>query len=450
MTENKNDGLWSRREFVVLTGLATAGTIAGCATNPVTGKNQLMLMSEKDEIQLDKANAPHQFSADYGAIQDKMLNDYVTDVGKRIAAVSHRPNMPFSFRCVNATYANAYAFPGGSIAATRGILLELDDEAQLAGLLGHEAGHVCARHTADRMTKTMLAQAVVVGLTAYAAYENEKYAPIAAGLGGIGAGALLAKYSRDDERQADALGLEYMTKAGLNPMGMVGLMNILRGMSQSKPNMIERMFASHPMSDARYKTALEAAQGKYKDKQGLPYNKESYMDHTANLRKIKGAINQIQNGESELLDQKYPAAEQHFKQALKEAPHDYVGLIMMSKCLLAQKKNGEALRYAEEAKQAYPQEPQANHLSGMAKMDLKKFNAALADFNAYEKKLPGNPFTTFYKGFAFEGMQNRNKAIEQYKKYLDVVNSGEQAEYAYKRLVEWGVIKEQSQQQGSK
>lgn len=428
-----------------LTGAAAAGTIVGCATNPVTGKNQLMLMSEKEEISMDKQYSPHQFSADYGAVLDKNLNNYLNTLGKKIASTSHRPKMPYSFRCVNATYVNAYAFPGGSIATTRGILLSLDDEAELAGLLGHEIGHVNARHTAERMTKAMLAQAVVVGLTAYVAYEKEEYAPIAAGLGGIGAGMLMAKYSRDDERQADALGMEYMTNAGLNPNGMVGLMDILRNMNKHKPNVIERMFASHPMSDKRYQTALDSVKGKYADKAQLPFNKERLMDHTAGLRKIKGAIEKMQQGETEMMEKKFPAAESSFKSALKQAPGDYAGLVMMSKCLLAQNKNKEAERYAQEAEQAFPQEAQANHVKGMAQLGLKKFGAALQDFKEYESKLPGNPNTTFYKGFAFEGMKKRKMAVNLYKKYLDQVNSGDQAQHAYKRLVEWGVIKEQQQ-----
>ena len=133
--------------------MTSGGVITGCATNPVTGKRQLMIISEDQEIAVDKENSPHQFSTDYGALQDKTLNEYIDRAGKRIAARTHRPDMPYSFRGVNATYINAYAFPGGSIACTRGILLALDNEAELAGLLGHELGHVNARHTGARMSK---------------------------------------------------------------------------------------------------------------------------------------------------------------------------------------------------------------------------------------------------------------------------------------------------------
>ena len=146
----------TRRQFLYLSSMAAAGAVLSCATNPVTGESQFMLVSEQQEIAMDKQHSPHQFSADYGTTQDRRLNSYVDGVGRRLAALSHRPQMPYSFQVVNANYVNAYAFPGGSIAATRGILLELDNEAELAALMGHELGHVNARHTAEVMSKGWL------------------------------------------------------------------------------------------------------------------------------------------------------------------------------------------------------------------------------------------------------------------------------------------------------
>ena len=129
-----NDNLMTRRRFLWLSSMAAAGFAAGCATNPVTGKSQLMLVSEDQEIQIDQQYAPYQFSADYGTAQDKALNSYIDRTGKNMAAGTHRTRMPYNFHVVNATYVNAYAFPGGTIACTRGILLSLENEAELAAL----------------------------------------------------------------------------------------------------------------------------------------------------------------------------------------------------------------------------------------------------------------------------------------------------------------------------
>ncbi|MDH3328230.1 MAG: M48 family metalloprotease, partial [Desulfobulbaceae bacterium] len=196
--------LLTRRQALKLIGIGTGAVLSpfilsGCAVDPVTGQQQLMMMSPAEEIALDKQQSPFQYSSDYGKVQDIWLNAYLDKVGREVASRSHRPEMPFSFRAVNAAYINAYAFPGGSIAATRGILVELDNEAELAALLGHEIGHVSARHTAERATQGALANILIAGAsiaTSASGYGN--YAGLIQDLGGISAGALLAHYSRDN------------------------------------------------------------------------------------------------------------------------------------------------------------------------------------------------------------------------------------------------------------
>ena len=125
----------TRRHFLALGGLSAGSVIIGCAVNPVTGKQQLMLVSEGEEKQIDRVNSPHQFSADYGPVQDEKLNRYVRTVGNSVGSVTHRSNMPYRYVPLNATYVNAYTFPAGSVGITRGILLELPSEAALAALI---------------------------------------------------------------------------------------------------------------------------------------------------------------------------------------------------------------------------------------------------------------------------------------------------------------------------
>ena len=177
----------TRRRFIALTGMAAAGAAVGCATNPVTGRSQFMTMSEQEEIQIDRQHAADQFSNDYGPVQDAALNAYVNGVGQALGRVTHRPNMPYSFRVVNATYVNAYAFPGGSIACTRGILVMLEDEAELAALLGHEEGHVNMRHTAQQMSKSQVSSILVGGLSVIADIAMPGLGQVASGIGNVGA-----------------------------------------------------------------------------------------------------------------------------------------------------------------------------------------------------------------------------------------------------------------------
>jgi beta-barrel assembly-enhancing protease len=436
----------SRRDFLIMSGLSAAGVLTGCATNPVTGKTELMLVTQQGEIDMDKQNSPHQFSSDYGACQDMQLNAYLSEVGSSIVGVSHRPNMPYSFRCVNATYVNAYAFPGGSIAATRGILIKLDNEAELAALLGHEVAHVNFRHTASQMSKNIVAMAVIAGLTVYMEERRSKYAPLAAGLGMVATGLMLASYSRQDEREADDYGLDYIVKAGYGAAGFVLLMDMLRSLSGQKAGALELMFATHPMSEERYQTSLQKARTQYSQSEQNKVNRERYMDRTAPLRAQKDAIELMQRGEEAITLQRFSDAESNLKSALKKAPEDYAGLLMLSKCYLAQERYDEALQYANRAHEVYPQEPQAYHVAGILQLQKGQYELSLQAFSNYEKTLPGNPNTIFFKGLSFEGMGRTPKAADEYQKYLQSAPQGEFSEHATQALVDWGYVEKQQEQ----
>jgi len=430
-----------RRDFIRLSALAAAGLLSGCATNPVTGRSQLMLMSEQEEIQIDRQNSPYQISSDYGITQDRSLEAYVDQVGQRMAAISHRPRMPYRFNVVNATYINAYAFPGGTICATRGILLKLSDEAELASLLGHELGHVNARHTAHQMSQAMLTQALVGGAAAIVGSQGSALGDMTAQLGSIGAGALLASYSRDNEREADDLGLRYMEAAGYDPRGFVGLMEVLRSLNNQKPSAVQTLFSTHPMSEERYQTAVNAVRTRYLQATGALY-RERYMDQTAGLRRIQGAIEAMQNGEKEMGRENYDNAAAQFQQALRVAPQDYTANLMMAKCAYTRKRFEEAERFAASAQQTYPGEAQSYLVSGFARLQTHRFDEALRDFEAYDVRLPNNPEILFLKGYAQEGAQRRPEAARFYADYLKVVQQGLQAQHAYQRLVQWGYLRQ--------
>jgi predicted Zn-dependent protease len=425
----------TRREFIWFSSMAVAGVVIGCATDPVTGKRQFVLVSEDEEIQIDKQYSPIQFSADYGVTQDKKLNAYIDRVGKKMAARTQRPHMPYNFQVVNATYINAYAFPGGSIAATRGILLKLENEAELASLLGHELGHVNARHAAEQMSKSKLSQVVVGGLSAAL---GSGYGDLAGMLGSIASGALLASYSRDNEREADALGMKYMVDADYGSDGFVGLMDMLNSLSKSKPSAAELLFATHPMSDERYQTAVKEAQTTYKSVQKKPLYRERYMDNIAKLRAQKSAIEQIQKGQENLMKKKYDDADNHFRKALKKAPDDYAGLVLMATSQLIQQKWAVGRQYAEMAQKAYPQEARAYFLSGYANVKLKDYKAAYREFNKNEKLLPGNLTTVYFKGYSQEKMKHIPEAAKEYDRFLKMGGQGDHARHAYNRLVKWG------------
>ena len=431
----------SRRQFLALAaGSSAAACLTGCATNPVTGRSELMFMSEAMEVQQDSKWAPHQFSSDYGASQDAALNAYVTRVGEDMAGLTHRPGMPYNYRVLNAVVVNGYTFPAGSIGLARGLMLEMGNEAQLAAVMGHELGHVNARHAGARFTKGVIAQVVVAGITAYAQSENAKYAPLAAGLGMLGSNLLLCRYSRDDEREADALGMSYMTQAGYNPKGMAGLMDTFVQLHDSEPSTVELLFSTHPMSQDRYDTAIERLKSEYADVSNRSVQRQRYMDETVRLRGIAGPIRKMQDGQKLMYQKKFTQAEDAFKEALTGAPNDYAGLLMMAKCYMVQKKHGLAEEYAKRAQGVYPEEAQAVHVMGMSKLEAGKPNAALASFDRYESMLPGNDNTIFLKGLAHEQMGRKKDAAREYMRYRQSAPNGECASMVTKRLTDWGYI----------
>ena len=432
----------NRREFIwTLPGLGASIWLTGCSIDPVTGQKTFVMMGKEQEIAVDKQHSPHQFSEDYGVTQDPGLNRYVADVGNRLGKVSHRPDMPYNFQTVNANYVNAYAFPGGSIAATRGILLELDNEDSLAALMGHEVGHVNARHFAERQAKSSLLDIVVASATVAAASSKPQYGELAQLIGSFGGGALLAHYSRENEREADALGMEYMSRAGLNPAGMGDLMNMLNTQSHEKPGTLELMFATHPMSSERVANTSRALQSTYAEAAKRPRQKERYMDNTSRLRSMKPAIGEQQKGESMLNQKKYDTAEGHLNQALRLAPEDYPGLVLMAKTQMAMNRPREAQPYLMKAKSIYPTEAQASQLAGVTHLQLRQPDKALAAFQEFDRLLPGNPNTTFLKGYSLEQMQNKKAAAQEYYNYLQMTRQGGQAQHAFSRLQGWGLVK---------
>jgi len=253
----------------------------------------------------------------------------------------------------------------------------------------------------------------------------------------IGAGALLARYSRAHEREADALGMEYMVRSGYNPQGMTGLQDILVKMSHGKPSAIELMFATHPMSQERYDTAVKRARSEYGESASLPLYRERYMDSTAALRTLQPTVDEIQKGDKSVGDKKLEEGLSHYKAALEKTPDDYEALLKASKVCLALNRPADAQSYAAAAKAAYPQEAQAYHVEGMAALYNSRYDKALADFNHYDRILPGNPNTTFYSGFALEGMGRRSEAGAKYKAYLQAVGEGAEAQHAFSRVTEW-------------
>jgi tetratricopeptide (TPR) repeat protein len=210
--------------------------------------------------------------------------------------------------------------------------------------------------------------------------------------------------------------MEYMVGAGYSPQGMVGLMDVLRSMSRRQPSAIEAMFSSHPMSTERYDTAVARSRTRFGGSQSLPVYRERYMDSTARLRRLAPMFKLFQEGDKAMAAKEYAAAQGRYAEGLKLSPNDYAGLVMMSKCMIAQKNAKAAADYAARARRVYPTEAQAHHMHGVASIHEQGLCHGSGGFSSYERILPGNPTTVFMKGFSYEGMKNKQNAAQEYQR----------------------------------
>ncbi len=229
--------------------VATLALTVACATNPVTGQRQISLMSEAQEISIGQEQ-DLLVKKEMGIYNDPALQQYVSDIGMRLAKLSERPNLPWHFAVVDQPAINAFALPGGYIYLTRGILPFLQDEAELAGVLGHEIGHVTARHSAQQYTRSLGGQ---IGLAALGIFV-----PAARPFGDLasaGLGMLFLKYGRDDELQSDQLGAKYESAAGWDPAGVPGMLSTLGRLDEAagEKKGVPNWLSTHPDPLSRVK-----------------------------------------------------------------------------------------------------------------------------------------------------------------------------------------------------
>ena len=301
-----------------LLGIGLLVTMTGCVTNPVTGKSQISLMSPEQEIASGAQNyAPAQQAQGGQYTVDPGLTAYVQSVGRKLAAVSDRPDLPYEFVVLNNDVPNAWAMPGGKLAINRGLLVYLEDEAQLASVLGHEIVHAAARHGAQQQTQNVLMGAGVLIAGVAISEKKPEYGMLGMGALAVGAQAWQAKYGRGHELQSDEVGIKYMAKAGYDAQAAVELQEIFVKLSEGRnAGFLEGLFASHPPSQERVeKNRITAA--KYP---GGVRNKEAYRRAMAQVTKDKKAYENYQKAQKLAGEKKYIDALGYVDQSIAQQP----------------------------------------------------------------------------------------------------------------------------------
>ncbi|WP_141734064.1 M48 family metalloprotease [Oligoflexus tunisiensis] len=261
-----------------LLSLLLIGTVMSCATNPATGERQLALMSPEQEIAMGQ-QAHAEILKAMEALDNPGLQRYVNDIGQRLAASSERPELPWTFTVLDDPVVNAFALPGGYIYITRGLLTYLTSEAELAGVLGHEIGHVTARHSVEQMSQTTLGSlGLGIGILLYPELQELGRAAQQ------GMQLLFLKFSRDDEREADRLGLRYMTDLQYAPQKLTDVMDVLAAVSQAQDQ--EKMpgwLATHPAPEERRELIVQTIRSENLQPQNPIVNQNEYLQHIDGL-----------------------------------------------------------------------------------------------------------------------------------------------------------------------
>lgn len=397
----------------LLIGLLLATGFTGCAVNPVTGNKQVIFDSTQQDVATGQKNyVPSQQAQGGQYVVDPGLTAYVNKVGKKLAAVSDVPNLPYEFVVLNNDVPNAWAMPGGKLAINRGLLIYLEDESQLAAVLGHEIVHAAARHSASASAQNVLVGAGALLAGVAVASKKPEYGVLAVGALGVGANAWNSKYSRDHETEADRYGIKYMVKAGYDPQGAVELQELFVRMSENKnAGFIDGLFASHPPSRDR----VEANKRELKQyPAGGARNKAEFHKAISQIKEDKDAYKSYEQATKAAKEKQYDKALGLVGNSIQQQPKENLFWELKGQLLLQQDKNQDAINALDKAVQANPSFYRPYVYRGIAFKELGNVNQAEKDLVASQRLLP-TQMATYYLGDISLQKGNRREAAAYYQ-----------------------------------
>nr|WP_282103962.1 M48 family metalloprotease [Marinobacter alexandrii] len=408
--------------------VVVALTLAGCSVNPVTGESQLSLIPENQELSMGAEQyTPTQQTQGGQFYMDPELTLYVREVGQKLAEVSDRPDLPYEFVVLNSSTPNAWALPGGKIAINRGLLTKLDDEAQLASVLGHEIVHAAARHSVQRMQQGMLISAGVAGL-GFALSDNE-WAGVLMGGAALGAQLALAQYSQSDELESDYYGILYMKKAGYDPTAAVELQQLFLELSEDRDSsFIQGMFATHPPSAKRVQRNRELVDevgaGGYR-------GEDIYERKLATLRKLQPAYDAHDEARKLASEGDMDAALKKVNEAIRLAPDEAMFYTLRGRIYKEQEKLQEASDDFDKAVSLYPEMFVYRLYNGLNALKLNNLDKARNNLERANQVVPTS-IAYLRLGDIAARQNRRDDAVAYYSKAAEA--GGDVAKEAQQKL----------------
>jgi beta-barrel assembly-enhancing protease len=398
-----------KKNIFVLLFVAMVAT--ACGTNPVTKKKEFQFVSQNQEISIGQQNySPARQSQGGDYVIDPELTAYVQDIGKRLAAVSDRPDLPYEFVVLNDSVPNAWAMPGGKIAFNRGLLYELNSEAELAAVMGHEIVHAAARHGAKSMERGIFLQGAMIAVGIGA--QNSDYANLIVGGSQLGAQLVSSKYGRDAESESDLYGMQYMKKAGYDPTAAVTLQETFVRLSQGKQtDFISGLFASHPPSPERVAANKETL---VKLGAGGDWGKEVYAQKVGHVKATQVAYKAYDEGVIALQKGDTATATKLANKAIAAEPKEARFQELLGDIAFTQKKPQEALAYYDKAIKMQPDYFKPHIQSGIALFNMGKKAEAEPFLKRANELLPTAPGHALLGEIA-EGRGEVDLALKHYQ-----------------------------------
>jgi len=339
---------------------------------------------------------------------------YVKNVGLSLTRVAER-KLPYEFYVVNSSQVNAFALPGGPVMITRGLLLRLNSESELANVLAHELGHLNARHHARFLEKQFgLSLLLNIGALLLA---DKPYGQALLQFGQIGAGLLSLKFSREQEREADQYGLLYAYKAGYDPMGMIKVFEMFKAME--KGERAPEWLSTHPLPETRMAEAKRMIETLRPTGQFIT-DTQDFQVAKEKLLKTKPSFDEFDKGEKAFAKKDYNQASKHFQKAIELYPENYIARDYMAYILAMAGRLEEAERHSSLALRTMPDVFLTNYVHGYVKFAQREYQESLRYLQRANRLIPDHASTHYYLGRNYEALGQRQKAIEHYRIALEL------------------------------
>ncbi len=392
-------------KFFILFILSIFSLSCVAEIDPVSGKKTYTLLSTQQEIEIGQKVVPSAINENDGLYPDKEVQNYIKQLGNKIANATPR-KVEYQFYVVNSPDINAFALPGGPIFITRGILLKMEKESELAGVLAHELGHINARHHAKFLEKTY-GMSILVSILGIA-LQGSDYASAVMSLAQVSAGLLQLKFSRDQENEADALGVKFTYQTGYDPKG---LLNMFEKFKSLERGMSVEWLSTHPLPDTRIRNVQQMIAQQYPDSYRLKQNSTNFDKIQSILKSTKESFDQVEEAKKYIKSKNYNQAMNLLNRAIEiygsNQAYTYRALVNLNL-----RRYNEAISDADRAITIDNLYFKPLLIKGIAQNQLNQWSASINTLEKAKSLVNDNPDLYYYLGVDYQAIGNRGKAIE--------------------------------------